>query len=138
MLPRHNVGAYQENEFTRNLSSNTRPRSSKLAEPLFRPSTSDPPAGLHFKNKQTKLRQGMVHLRSFPRMLVYEEWPQPPPPPRGTTLVSQWTRFSRVPLRFVLPFSSTLSFIVTALNRLPHRQVRFTPDTANSLSSRLF
>ena len=34
MLSGHGVGTYQENELTRNLSGNTRPQSSQLAEPL--------------------------------------------------------------------------------------------------------
>ena len=35
MLSGHGVGTYQENELTRNLSGNTRPQSSQLAEPLW-------------------------------------------------------------------------------------------------------
>ena len=34
-LSRPSVGTYQENELTRNLSGNTRPQSSQLAEPLW-------------------------------------------------------------------------------------------------------
>ena len=34
-LSKHSVGTYQKNELTRNLSGNTRPQSSQLAEPLW-------------------------------------------------------------------------------------------------------
>ena len=35
MLSRHSVGNYQGNELTCNLSENTRPQSSQLADPLW-------------------------------------------------------------------------------------------------------
>ena len=35
MLSKYSVGPYQENELPRNLSGNTRPQSSQLAEPLW-------------------------------------------------------------------------------------------------------
>ena len=65
MLSRHSVGTHQGNELRRNSSENDRPKSPRLAEPLWtsiRPKEwkSCSRADLHFKNKRRRKKARLI------------------------------------------------------------------------------
>ena len=72
VVSRHSVGICQGNELTRNLSGNTRPQSSQVAEQLWTDHGLNSErnwcvrADHHFKTKPEKRRRGINH-RTFPK-----------------------------------------------------------------------
>ena len=84
MLFRHSVGNCQRNKLTRNSSGNSRPQSSKLAEPLWIDPGLQGGMGelvcasyLHFKKK--KRRRGLIKKKMSSKILGCEEKPSPTP-----------------------------------------------------------